>query len=251
GAMTITGLVLALLVADSRRAERRLQIQEAVSRILTEATTLKQAVSRILQAVCQEGAWDWAAIWAHDYGTQRLTCVGVWYDRPTGFASFEGATCQVTPEVSLSFAADVLKRGARSFMLDANTGDDFPRASVAIAAGFRSLLFVPVRMGERLLGLIELFSCREIKPDKEALQMLEAIGSQVGQFIERKEVEEARTGLAAIVESSLDAIVGKTLEGIITSWNKGAERIFGYSAEEVLGKSIALIIPPDRLEEET
>src|SRR5262249_17391309 len=121
GAMTITGLVLALLVADSRRAERRLQIQEAVSRILTEASTLKQAVPRILQAVCQEGAWDWAAIWAHDYGTQRLTCVGVWYDRPTRFASFEGATCQVTPEVSLSFAADVLKRGARSFMLDANT----------------------------------------------------------------------------------------------------------------------------------
>jgi PAS domain S-box-containing protein len=56
--------------------------------------------------------------------------------------------------------------------------------------------------------------------------------------------------LAAIVESSDDAIIGKTLDGIITSWNKGAELIFGYSAEEVLGKSIYLLIPDDRKDEE-
>ncbi len=61
---------------------------------------------------------------------------------------------------------------------------------------------------------------------------------------------EAQARLAAIVESSDDAIVGKTLDGIITSWNKGAERIFGYAAAEVVGKSITIIIPPDRLDEE-
>ena len=56
--------------------------------------------------------------------------------------------------------------------------------------------------------------------------------------------------LAAIVESSDDAIIGKTLDGIITSWNRGAELIFGYSAEEVLGKSIYILIPEDRKDEE-
>src|SRR5262249_19186142 len=63
---------------------------------------------------------------------------------------------------------------------------------------------------------------------------------------ERRRAEEARTRLAAIVESSEDAIIGKTLEGMITSWNQGAERIYGYTAEEVIGRSIALLVPPDR-----
>src|SRR5688572_21628607 len=61
---------------------------------------------------------------------------------------------------------------------------------------------------------------------------------------------ELQARLAAIVECSDDAIVSKTLEGIVTSWNRGAERIFGYTAAEVVGKSITIIIPPDRKDEE-
>jgi PAS domain S-box-containing protein len=60
----------------------------------------------------------------------------------------------------------------------------------------------------------------------------------------------AQARLAAIVESSDDAIIGKSLEGIILSWNKGAQRIFGYTAEEVVGKSLTILIPADRLDEE-
>src|SRR5436853_7591259 len=67
---------------------------------------------------------------------------------------------------------------------------------------------------------------------------------------ERRRIEEEHAPLAAIVEFSDDAIIGKTLDGIITSWNPGAERIFGYIAEETIGKSILLVIPPERHQEE-
>jgi PAS domain S-box-containing protein len=63
--------------------------------------------------------------------------------------------------------------------------------------------------------------------------------------------DDARLRLAAIVDSSDDAIVSKTLEGIIVTWNRAAETMFGYTASEAVGKSITMIIPPERLHEET
>src|SRR5207253_3191252 len=67
---------------------------------------------------------------------------------------------------------------------------------------------------------------------------------------DRKRVEEAAGKLAAIVESSDDAIISKDLDGVITTWNAGAGRVFGYAAGEVVGRPIALLLPPDRPDEE-
>ena len=65
----------------------------------------------------------------------------------------------------------------------------------------------------------------------------------------RKIQEKIWRTLSSIVESSDDAIIGKNLEGDILNWNTGAERVYGYTAEEMIGKSISLLIPPERLDE--
>ena len=65
----------------------------------------------------------------------------------------------------------------------------------------------------------------------------------------RQQADEARLFLAAIVVSSEDAIIGKTLDGTIVSWNGGAEAIYGYTAAEVVGRSLSLLVPPDRPDE--
>ena len=65
---------------------------------------------------------------------------------------------------------------------------------------------------------------------------------------ERRSIE-ARLHLAAIVEASDDAIISSNLDGIIVSWNQGAEQLYGYSAEEIIGKPLAVLTPPDHLDE--
>src|SRR5262245_23991264 len=68
--------------------------------------------------------------------------------------------------------------------------------------------------------------------------------------LERYRAAEAeRARLAAIVESSEDAIVSEDVNGLITSWNRAAERLFGWTAQDMVGRSMAMLAPPDREEE--
>ena len=67
---------------------------------------------------------------------------------------------------------------------------------------------------------------------------------------EHQQAEKLQARLAAIVESSDDAILSKDLNGVIQTWNAGASRLFGDRAEEVIGRSITLLLPPERLQEE-
>lgn len=66
-----------------------------------------------------------------------------------------------------------------------------------------------------------------------------------------EEMERHEAMLAAIIDSSDDAIISKDLNGIITSWNSSARRIFEFTEEEAIGQHISILIPPDRLAEET
>ncbi len=68
---------------------------------------------------------------------------------------------------------------------------------------------------------------------------------------EQRRTQKAIAQLAAIVEFSGDAIITKNLDGILQTWNAGAERLFGYKAGEIIGKPVTVLIPPDRLNEET
>ena len=62
-------------------------------------------------------------------------------------------------------------------------------------------------------------------------------------------MEEIRSFLASIVESSDDAIIGLTLDGRIASWNTGAQKIYGYTVEEAKGQAISTLALPERADE--
>ena len=80
-----------------------------------------------------------------------------------------------------------------------------------------------------------------------ALIVLQALGIVWLLFTraKRRQAEEAKNNLAAIVETSDDAILSETLEGLIISWNAGAEKIYGYSANEIVGQHVSILAPPE------
>lgn len=126
----------------------------------------------------------------------------------------------------------------------------FPRPLEEIEA---ALLREGVWVGELLHETRE---GRQIRVASHWELQQDASGNPVAVVEANREAEgETRPGehlsrLAAVLASSDDAIVGKDLQGTITAWSAGAERMLGYTAAEIVGKPIATIIPPDRLEEE-
>jgi PAS domain S-box-containing protein len=65
-----------------------------------------------------------------------------------------------------------------------------------------------------------------------------------------RESEQHLRWLASIVESSHDAIVSTDAGRVITTWNNAAERLYGYTSDEMIGRSITILIPPDRHHEQ-
>jgi PAS domain S-box-containing protein len=79
-------------------------------------------------------------------------------------------------------------------------------------------------------------------------EVTQIVGS-VMDISDRMRVLEAQRHLAALVEASDEGIMSATCAGVIESWNRGAQRIFGYSAGEIVGRSVLVLIPPDRAAE--
>ncbi len=86
-------------------------------------------------------------------------------------------------------------------------------------------------------------------PIKDAEGTIQGVVLIFRDITERRRAERTHSRLAAIIESSEDAIFSKEPNGIITSWNRGAEQLYGYSAEEIIGKSVALLYPPEHPDE--
>ena len=96
---------------------------------------------------------------------------------------------------------------------------------------------------------MEFFSDEQRQHDERLLATVDALGSQVGQVIERRRAEEAvrksESRLRAMLEAALDAVVTMDHEGRVIGWNHAAEATFGYAPSEVIGRDMAeLIVPP-------
>jgi len=224
------------------------RVEHAVARILAETDRPVEAYASALEAIGSSLGWELGAVWEVGPDDTRLRCRRIWH-AGDGAPEFEALSERISLAAGDGLPGRVLASGEPIWIVDAPEDGNFPRASVARRAGLHAAFGFPLLSARGVVGVMEFF-CRELRePDDGLLETMRELGSQVGQFVARRQAEEAvRTSesqLRAMLETALDAVVTMDHRGNVIGWNHAAETTFGRRLDEVVGQEMAeLIVPP-------
>jgi len=218
-------------ITQRKRAEQRLRAQYTVTQLLAEATIVEEVTLKILQTVCELLQWDLGVLWWLDREVRLLRCVEVWHKENVKVPQFEAVNRESTFMLGIGLPGRVWSRHEPAYIPDVVHDTNFPHASVAAREGLHAAFAFPILLGGDVLGVMEFFSHDIRQPEQELLNMMATLGSQIGQFIERKRAEtalhRARTELAHVTRvatlgemtASIAHEINQPLSGVITNAN--------------------------------
>jgi PAS domain S-box-containing protein len=185
-----------------KRAERRLAAGYAVTRVLADAESLEMASPQILTSICEGLGWEIGTMWRVDEKDDVLRCTDIWYPPQLEFPRFADSARELTFRRGVGLAGRVWGSGQPAWIRDIQNEPNFPHAHISLRDGLHSAFGFPIRIGNQVMGVIEFFSREIRKPEDEMLQMFDSIGSQIGQFIERRHAESELKHYADYLEAA-------------------------------------------------
>jgi PAS domain S-box-containing protein len=178
-------------ITERKRAERRTAVNLAVTRILSESPALAHAVPRILRTVCEMLGWEVGDFWAPNPGGGVLRCLEVWVSSARKFTKFKATSRKLGLARGIGLPGRIWSDLKPAWISDVTRDNNVPRASVVAAEGLHGGFAFPISFGKNFVGVMEFFSLEIREPDEDLLKMFSSIGSQIGQFAQRKGAEEA------------------------------------------------------------
>ena len=217
-------------ITEYQRTKKRQAAQYAVAHIMSESGSLESATPKILQAICESLGWDLGELWTpvdeketnFDGGNQHekviflfatpdtpvekvpfMRRVGVWW-RGSEVGDFVENCQQIILDPGTGLPGVVWNTGYPQWITDLLKDGNFVRSHLAAKAGLSSAFGFPIRASGQIVGVMTFF-CRTKQPsDEDLLQMMAAVGSQLGQFVKRKyaekELQEAEASIRTLYE---------------------------------------------------
>lgn len=201
---------LELEVARRAASQWRAELQCAVANALAGAGTLAEAAPQMLQAICTKGGFALAELWEIDEAEGRLVPVSSWHDNVPGIAPFLEITRTFAFRRGQGLPGRVWSAQVPVWVADLSTEPTFLRAESAAAAGLKCGMGFPVIVRGQISGVLCVFGPAGRPPDADLITLFEAVGGQVGQFIERRRQEQRLVRLSRIhaILVQMGAIIG-------------------------------------------
>jgi len=237
---------------DQKRVEAHLKTQYAVSRMLAESSKLSEAAPEILKTICQSLAWEHGALWVRDRKANVLRCLETWHTAHADFSQFEALDRRTVFLPGIGLPGRVWVSKQPEWIPDVMQDVNFPRAPAAELLGLHAAFCFPVLLDHEFLGVMEFFSHEIRQPDKDLLQMMATVGSQIGQYTERMQAEEglrqSEERFRLLFDEAPVAYHEIEGEGIVRRVNRAECRLLGIEPEQIIGKHIWEFVSPEQRE---
>jgi PAS domain S-box-containing protein len=228
-------------IAQRNRAEQKLNLEYAVSRILAKSLSWEKTIREIIQIICELMHWDAGSFWAIDYSPGVLRCGETWCASNTKADEFQNLSRKMTFAPGVGLPGRVWATGQSVWIRDVVQDANFPRAGAAKQAGLFGAFAFPILIENGVGGVVEFFS-REIRePDGDLLDTFTIIGNQLGQFFNSKRAEAElkfeRNLLYTLMNKTDDFIYFKDSESRFIRTSTSLARLHGLqNPEELIGK---------------
>jgi PAS domain S-box-containing protein len=225
------------------------RIERAVARGLAQTSAPDEAYAIALTAIGVTLGWTFGAVWEVDESRGVMSAVQIWRRDPSAAAALAAATPLLTLGPGVGLPGLVWSSGQPAWIEDMTNDEQFPRAKAVAESDVHAAMCFPVRSNRGVVGAIEFFSEEWQKPDERLLECMDSLGSQIGQFVERRRGEAAvrhsEARMRAMLEAALDCVITMDAQGNVLEFNPAAERTFGYASTDAVGREMAdLIVPP-------
>src|SRR5438128_1319825 len=182
-------------IASRKDTDRRLAAQFAVTRALAESSSLAEATPKLLQYVCEALDWELGELWYVNAESNTLHIEGSWHVPTCEVEEFEKAGRKTILFPGIDLVGRVLASGQPAWVDNVVEDKNFPRAPIAERVGLHGAFAFPIRVGNYVSCVMAFYNRQVVQPDDEMLQMFDALGRQVGDFIKRTRAEEERDKL--------------------------------------------------------
>ncbi|MBD2448655.1 response regulator [Nostoc sp. FACHB-152] len=177
-------------ITERKRTQQHLTAQYAITRILAESNTIASATPEILQAICDSLGWDVSEIWMVDQPAEVLRFFDLWHRASLEMYEFKTLSQQTVFKPGIGLPGKVWASCEPVWLTDIVHDDNFVRSQFAAILGLHGAFGFPIRSEHKILGVITCFSHQSQQYDQDLLKIMNSVGEQVGQFIQRKQAEE-------------------------------------------------------------
>lgn len=188
---------LAAELETRKKSEARLALEHSITRTVAYAESLEAAAPEILRSFLDNLGAGVSALWLPNSTGTQLRCAYIEIAEQTeALERFREKARSIEFPRGSGLPGHVWDRNT-TVLLDESWGatTKYPREEVARAAGFTHAVGFPVKIADEFFGALEFFTGFEVPKDVNLMNMLDAIGSEIGQFVQRKRVEAERESL--------------------------------------------------------